>query len=227
MAWYGFGLSSTGKIAPMLAGFINYGQNWRWSLWWTAIWVSIAFVYCFFLMEETNYDRNLASRTSTMAASSEASSPSESIIHVQTTKEKSQPEAPNPDAHSMDVEQGETIYHRKTYWEKLGVVDKKRPNRLLDIFLAPFKGFTYPAVVYAGLLYGADNLVWSGIQNATTGTVYPEVYGWSTLDIAAGYSAALIGAIIGGYTTGKGARVLTMKLARRNGGISEPEHTLW
>ena len=51
LAWYGFGLSVTGKLAPMLAGFINDGQDWRWVLWWTAIWIAIAFVYCFFLME--------------------------------------------------------------------------------------------------------------------------------------------------------------------------------
>lgn len=54
LAWYGFGLSVTGKLAPMLAGFINDGQDWRWVLWWTAIWIAIAFVYCFFLMEGTH-----------------------------------------------------------------------------------------------------------------------------------------------------------------------------
>jgi hypothetical protein len=30
-----------------------------------------------------------------------------------------------------------------------------------------------------------------------------------------------------GYFCGKIGRVLTIKLARRNGGLSEPEHTLW
>lgn len=57
LAWYGFGLSVTGKLAPMLAGFINDGQDWRWVLWWTAIWIAIAFVYCFFLMEGTYFTR--------------------------------------------------------------------------------------------------------------------------------------------------------------------------
>lgn len=68
---------------------------------------------------------------------------------------------------------------------------------MLDILIAPFTGFTYPAVVYAGFLYGTNNLVWPGVQNATTGTVYPEQYGWSTLAIAAAYSAALIGSVLG------------------------------
>lgn len=51
---------------------------------------------------------------------------------------------------SEDREIGEVIWQRKTYWDKLGFKDKKRPNRLLPIMIAPFVGFTYPPVVYAG-----------------------------------------------------------------------------
>ena len=51
---------------------------------------------------------------------------------------------------SENHEVGEVIWQRKTYWDKLGFKDKKRPNRLLPIMIAPFVGFTYPPVVYAG-----------------------------------------------------------------------------
>lgn len=148
---------------------------------------------------------------------------------------------------SSEVETGQVVYTRKTYWQKLSIVDKKRPNRMLDIFIGPFKGFTYPCIVYAGLMYGANALVWSGVQNATTGTVYTTRYGFSTSGVAAAYSAGIIGAIIGyvgvdvvtcyatlmihlqnsGYYCGKMGRVLTLRLARRRGGISEPEDTLY
>src|SRR5689334_12254040 len=36
-----------------------------------------------------------------------------------------------------------------------------------------------------------------------------------------------LGTVIGGYYCGKVGRLLTIRLARRNGGISEPEHTLY
>lgn len=55
----------------------------------------------------------------------------------------------------------------------------------------------YPVVVYAGLMYGANNLVWPGVQNATTGTVYVKEYGFNTLDVAGAYTGALIGSISG------------------------------
>lgn len=98
---------------------------------------------------------------------------------------------------------------------------------MLDIFLAPFKGLTYPVIVDAALMYGAKALVWSGVQNATTVTVYTTLYGFSTTGIAAAYSAGVLDAILGAYYCGKVGRVLTVKLARRRGGISEPEYTLY
>lgn len=51
---------------------------------------------------------------------------------------------------SEDRESGEVVWQRKTYWDKLGFKDKKRPNRLLPMMAAPFVGFTYAPVVYAG-----------------------------------------------------------------------------
>lgn len=115
--------------------------------------------------------------------------------------EKEKPKAPTDEESTSEVEAGQ-VYARKSYWQKLGIMDKKRPNRMLDIFFAPFKGFTYPCIVYAGLMYGANALVWSGVQNATTGTVYTTRYGFSTSGVAAAYSAGIIGAIIGYVMSG-------------------------
>lgn len=200
LAWYGFSLAVTGKLAPTLAGFINYGQvhapkalemSRRMLIvsivcvglavdfgmspcvnpfepgaddldkYWTAIWIAIAFVYCLFLMEETNYDRrtlNPLDSGAPVGGSTTASSEVSVPFKTGHADEKTTPVS------TVDVESGQIKYHRKTYLQKLGVIDKKRPNRMLDIFVAPFKGFTYPAVVYAGLMYGANNLVWYAIQ---------------------------------------------------------------
>lgn len=154
-------------------------------------------------MEETNFDRPPRhSQESSPSTSSTSPQLDSDVVDVEKHTEKQHPKTETTPTQVLDVEPGQTIYPRKSYWQKLSLVDKKRPNRMLDIFLAPFRGFTYPAVVYAGFMYGANNLVWTGIQNATTGTVYKSFYGWSTLDIAAAYSAGIIGAIIGGYACG-------------------------
>ncbi|CVK91874.1 hypothetical protein FPRO04_09124 [Fusarium proliferatum] len=220
MAWYGWSLALCGKLAPMLSGFINVGQGWKWTLYWCAIWNAMGFIYCFFLMEETNYDRKHdelpPQRVApvSQASTQEGDGDGEKTVTLDTT--------------SSDLgESAEIQWPRKTYLQKLSIKDKPRPNRIVQIMIAPFKGFTYPAVVYAGLMYGANSLVWQGFQNATIGTIYTLEYGFSTAGVAAAYSGGVIGTIIGGYYCGKIGPMLTVRLARRNGGISEPEHTLY
>ncbi|KAK7429795.1 hypothetical protein QQZ08_003640 [Neonectria magnoliae] len=216
MAWYGWSLALTGKLAPMLSGFINVGMGWKWTLWWCSIFNAVAFVYCFLFMEETNYDRSHGP---------EPESATHAIPEISENLKAMEVGMTIPIA--QDSESGEVHWPRKTYRDRLSIKDKKRPNRILDIMIAPFKGFTYPSVVYAGLMYGANSLVWQGVQNATIGTVYTTQYGFSTAGVAAAYSGGVIGTIIGGYYCGKVGPMLTVQLARRNGGISEPEHTLY
>ncbi|KAF0322691.1 putative MFS-type transporter [Colletotrichum sp. SAR11_59] len=228
LALYGWGLSMTGKLAPMLSGFINVGMGWKWTLWWCAIFNGIALVYCFLFMEETNYDRPARLEDHETPVISEAqriesATGSEEESKVANTTEKQGAPTTNP----VDIETGQVMYPRKTFVQKLGIKDKPRPNRMLDIALGALRGFTYPSVVYAGLMYGANNLVWSGVQNATTGTVYTTMYGFSTAGVAGAYAGGVLGTIIGGYYCGKVGKILTIRLARRNNGISESEHSLW
>lgn len=145
MAWYGWSLALTGKLAPMLSGFINVGMGWEWTLYWCAIWNAMCLVYCFFFLEETNYDRkhsHVSSPGRTTTGEPGGSSSADDDVKVRSVPEKPA---------SMDLgESAEVHWSRKTFLDKLSIKDKKRPNRLVDIFIAPFKGLTYPAVVYAG-----------------------------------------------------------------------------
>ena len=97
-------------------------------------------------MEETNFDRKHVNNSSTTEASvcTAPESNADMSSNEKTTKGEINPHD------SEDRESGEVIWQRKTYWDKLGFNDKKRPNRLVPIMIAPFVGFTYPPVVYAG-----------------------------------------------------------------------------
>ena len=50
---------------------------------------------------------------------------------------------------------------------------------------------------FHSLMYGANNLVWQGVQNATIGTIYTTEYGFSTAAISAAYAGGVLGTIIG------------------------------
>ena len=159
LAVYGLSLAASGKFAPVFAAFINTGQGWKWTLWWCAIGMGVAFVYCFFLMEETNYDRHIIQ--STLNAGSGSSS--EDIVEPGAAADEKSAGKRAAGKEQASAELGEVTavtYPRKTYWQKLGVIDKKRPNRLLDIMWSPFKFFRFPVVVWAGFMYGTNGLVW-------------------------------------------------------------------
>lgn len=97
-------------------------------------------------MEETNYDRKHFSNSATTGtAVYSVPKPNTDMA----SSEKTTTGEVNPRG-SEYREVSEIMWQRKTYWDKLGFKDKKRPNRLLPIMIAPFVGFTYPPVVYAG-----------------------------------------------------------------------------
>ncbi|KAL3426895.1 major facilitator superfamily transporter [Phlyctema vagabunda] len=219
LAIYGLSLAFSGKFAPVFAAFINTGQGWKWTLWWCAIGMGIAFVYCFFLMEETNYDRAAAHPTISARASSEGVTESGAI----SSEKGDEKTAVDP----ATAEMGQVIYPRKTYWQKLSVIDKKRPNRILDIMWSPFKFFTFPVVVWAGFMYGTNGLVWSGILNATASPLYTGTYGFTSDDVGYAYFGAVVGMVLGSLWVAFAGPRLVMRLARRNKGVAEPEHILW
>ena len=108
-------------------------------------------------MEETNYDRKPAD-DSVPDAEEKAPNPVLENINVDSTTDAASADkgldskARPPTSPSSDIEEAQVIKPRKTYWQKLSLRDRPRPNRVLDVALAPFKGFLYPPVVYAGLV---------------------------------------------------------------------------
>lgn len=153
MAWYGWALALCGKLAPMLSGFINFGLGWKWTLWRCAIWNAMCFVYCFFLLEETNYDRVHASSSPPAPEHTTTSLSAPANPELTVSEKDAKNSLTVQTALSDSGECGEVHWARKTYMQKLGLMDKKRPNRLVSMMKAPFKGFTYPAVVYAGYVH--------------------------------------------------------------------------
>lgn len=153
--------------------------------------MGIAFVYCFFLMEETNYDRQAPQTTLSAGSSTEA------VVDPSSEKEGAQDYKGSKNPDPAVVEMGQVTYPRKTYLQKLSVIDKKRPNRILEIMWSPFKFFTFPVVVWSGFMYGTNGLVWPGILNATASPLYTKVYKFNSTDVGFAYFGAVVGMVIG------------------------------
>lgn len=165
---YGFLLAGSNFLAPILAGFIDDGQGWKWVLYWCAIFNAVGFVFLCFFMEETNYpDRMPATdgQPSTPDSSAPLSSP---------------PSAPfDPEKHSTtsispysapSITQSNS---RKTYLTKLLPFQSRcltQPNNLLPYVTRPLVFLTFPIIAYAGFSYGS-NLIWFNVLNGTASSV--------------------------------------------------------
>lgn len=155
--------------------------------------MGVAFVYCFCLMEETNYDRQAPQRILSGNTSTNGVNEPSAIKEKPDSKGGETSKCADPSV----VEMGQITFPRKTYLQKLSVVDKKRPNRILEIMWSPFKFFSFPVVVWAGFMYGTNGLVYPGILNATASPLYTKTYGFDSSDVGFAYFGAVVGMVIG------------------------------
>lgn len=173
MGLYAFFLAGSNYFAPVICGFINEYQGWKWVFYWPSIFLAFAFVFLFFFMEETNYERKAIGIVEGSGVNS-----------IESLRQPSDPEkAPKPvaDDATPDLRTAE-VYHEKTFLQKLTPKDKSKPNRMLDRAGLGLRFLTWPVIFYAGYAthrnqsclmltkyrfsYGTY-LIWFNVLNAT------------------------------------------------------------
>ncbi|KAK6373569.1 hypothetical protein LTS17_008061 [Exophiala oligosperma] len=223
MSIYALTLYTAGFLASVFAGFINDGMGWEWVQYWCTIWLGMGFVFCFFFMEETNYNRcSILNDEAQIASARSQSTPDE---ETQTQNDKS----PNlqETAHAEQLE-NHTQLKRKSYLAKLKMFDKRRPLKHFWFgVLRPIKLMTFPIIAYCGFNYGAS-LIWYNILNATASLILSgSPYNFAPSMVGLTYLSPIVGTFLGSFISGKLGDMLVLRLARRNKGIWEAEQRLW
>ncbi|CAK7236227.1 hypothetical protein SBRCBS47491_009566 [Sporothrix bragantina] len=231
MGIYALNLGLSSYLSPVVCGFINDAQGYKWVFYYFSIFLGVAAVFLFFFMEETNYDRatiGVVEDGSTSAAVV-AGSVSADVEKAgdNTTKGDTQAVASASDAGSVPGQAASIVYPTKTYWQKLALRDKPRPNRFFHRVKQQLFFLTWPVVFYAGFSYGSY-LIWFTVMNATASIILGGApYNFSAAMVGVSYVAPLIGTVVGAAFTGRFSDWLTIRLARHNGGVMEPEQRLW
>ncbi|KAF2162822.1 hypothetical protein M409DRAFT_68819 [Zasmidium cellare ATCC 36951] len=212
LALYGALLAGSSYFAPVIAGFIAEGQGWVWVLYWCAIFCGGGFVLCFLGMEETNYSRRmLVGREVGGGRDGE--------------KDGGGKDGPSASAVEEDV-RSEHLSKGTTYLDKIKLW-RTRDNRLLGMASRPLIFLTFPVVAYAGFSYGA-NLIWFNVLNATASLIFSSPpYSFSPSMVGLTYLSPLLAVLLSTVYTGYLGDKFLLHMARRNGGIHEPEHRLW
>ncbi|KAL8381090.1 hypothetical protein RB595_005395 [Gaeumannomyces hyphopodioides] len=96
----------------------------------------------------------------------------------------------------------------------------------LHVALRPLVLFSYPAVLWAALVYSCS-MGWLVIMSQSVAVVFIQgSYHFSELQTGLTYISPLIGGILGTAVAGWISDVIVKAMARRNGGIYEPEFRL-
>ncbi|MCJ1246101.1 hypothetical protein MMC30_003305 [Trapelia coarctata] len=221
---YAFLLGGSNFFAPIIAGFIADAQGWEWVLYWCAIFCSVGFIFLFFFMEETNYDR----RTVSIIENVERSLASLTLTRDFEKGGLSRNIKPDPDFQPRNATAAATV-PRKTYLDKLKLfqrADLRKPNGLAGMIWRPLVFLTFPVIFYAGFSYGS-NLVWFNVLNATSSLILGKTYNFRASMVGLSYISPLIGCFLGSFYSGVIGDKIVLRMARRNNGILESEHRLW
>lgn len=95
------------------------------------------------------------------------------------------------------------------------------------VAVRPFILYTYPAVLWSSVVY-ACSVGWLIVLSESVAVIYRsrDTYNFSALSAGLIYLSPFIGGVIGTAVAGKVSDIIVRAMARRNGGLYEPEFRL-
>lgn len=179
MGWYAFTLAGSNFFAPIICGFINDSMGYKWVFYFPAIFIAGTWVFLFFFMEETNYDRRIMGIPATTAANTP----------VGDAEKNTQPATATISTDYRNV-------RVKSFWEKLSILDLSRPFMMHHRAWQSLKLLSWPVVFYSGFSYGTY-LIFFNVLNATSSIILGgSPYKFTPAMVGLTYISCLVGVIV-------------------------------
>lgn len=210
-------LGSTG--GPIAAGYIAISQGWRWIWWWTAIFLGVNFVVVLLFFEESKYIPNIIGQEL-------ADHSNRSYDCGGTLKTNENP----VEKYTQPISTHSTLgprYFKKPLSRRLAFVTKTDMPIKQHFYQPLLALISFPAVTFTALTYGMLLAWFSIIASASAYFLLDAPYNFSPANIGLFHLAGFIGATLGALVGGPLSDWSAVYLARRNGGIFEPEMRLW
>jgi MFS family permease len=227
MAAYVLALFESNFIAPLIAGWLNDAIGWRWTMNFGAIVAAVSFVILFFFMEETMYFRHVTESAQPISHPEDMSD--EKPDSLGTNSPKVPPTTAYGENDDTTIEKPvapRSLANRLMPFRRLP--GRPSAKQMFFMMIRPLIIIVkFPNVAWAGFIYGI-NLSWYQVLNGTASPVLSAPpYEWRSAYIGCIYAGPMVGAVFGCLWAGAAADRLAIYLARRNGGIREPEQRLW
>jgi MFS family permease len=230
-------------LGPLIASYIaDSSLDWRWIGYFGAIISGGTFFVLLFGLEETAFHRDRflvndgdrylidgVNRNSSASAGLEG----ESTDKEKIADQPGEPQAGSPRRHSVAEERLAAEDRPRSYWRRIAIITPA-PNlrgfgfkQYFQRLFHTLRIFTFPAVLYSGLQWGAQDAWLTFYLTVEEDNWYGPP--WNYSDAADGLMnvPCLIGAVIGATYGGWLSDKFMIWMAKRNGGVSEAEHRLW
>lgn len=228
-------------LGTLIASYIaDSSIGWRWIGYFGAIFSGFAFLLVLFGLEETSFPRDLyvTNRGDRYlmdgVTSAEPEEPGNNSPG-DTDKEKLA-------ADGEKAENGVQADHRpsfganekkKSYWQSIRIITPA-PNLRGTGFKQYFQRlyftlrvFSFPAVWYAGLQWGAQNAWLTFYLTVEDDQWYDPPWNYGDAAVGNMNIPCLIGAVIGCFYGGYGSDKFLIWMTKRKGGVMEAEYRLW
>ncbi|KAF5011312.1 hypothetical protein FDECE_2562 [Fusarium decemcellulare] len=220
-------------VAPVYGGQVAMSMGWRWACWSCTVAMGVIVLLMFFFLEESKYvPPPLDGHDITAATTPSDNNP------LNKTTSVAKPNLPSDICNSEEsvlaqrsrLVEVDTSLPMKSYRIRhaLWTLDKSHTRTVWKDLYEPFQILaTFPAVMFAALQYGWSVAMLS-ILAITQSSLYSlPPYNFSTAGIGNMNIPPLVGAILGTLFGGPFVDYMIVQIAKRRGGIYEPETRLW
>lgn len=203
-------------LGPLIASHLGDALGWRWIGYSGAIISGGTFIVLYFGLEETQFPRDvvLGHANTHPAQEGVAVDPKTKVAQDRVDLDFATPE-PN------------------SYWDRIrfitpapnlqGIGARQFASRLWHTM----RVFSFPAVWYAGLQWGMQNICLTFTMSVQEDTWYGPPWNYDTNQVGNMNLPTLIGSVIGCFYGGWCSDRFLLWMTRRNGGVMEAEHRLY
>ncbi|KAK8146169.1 hypothetical protein G3M48_003495 [Beauveria asiatica] len=234
--WYLFATFTGAYLGPVASGYIVNSQGWRWVWWWCVILFAVNLVMIILFFDESKYISIIQGQSDPRSTPATCSNKPGNVQFVgdQLGKVESGLQtivSTAKDSTAKDVGPVHVLIDPtiplKTRRQRLALVTKTDGSIVKDFYHPLVLLFSFPAIAFIALTYGSL-LAWFAVTTSVQATyLFSPPYNFTAAGVGLMNLAPFIGTIpaiwVGGYLNDKSI----VWLARRNGGIYEPEMRLW
>lgn len=237
MGAYSWALWCGAFLAPVASGYVAQDLGWQWIQYIMAIVGLTASLLTFFFFEETMFFRDhtmLSDESITLAAAHTEKSPAADSVKSGNLEKNDKVDSTNnfdsSTSRSINELTPVPVGTNKTYTQKLKLWDyrdERQPSAFRVFFLPLRLIFMFPGMFFGGLLVGGILATYNVVGGSLALILGNAPYNFSASSLGLTYLACVVGVTVGCFVSGWMADILAVMLARRNGGIMEPEQRLW